>query len=151
MESLDLVIRNGTVVTAVDQYDADVGIRGEEVVAIGRNLPSAGREIDAGQKLVMPGGIDSHCHIEQRSSAGIVCADDFYTATVSAAFGGTTTVIPFAAQHRGDSLRDVVNAYHECAGPKAVIDYAFHLIVTDQLRAFSAKNFPRSSAMATPL
>ena len=59
-------------------------------------------------KLVLPGGIDSHCHIEQRSSAGVVCADDFYSATVAAAFGGTTTVIPFAAQHRGQSLRQVV-------------------------------------------
>ncbi len=60
-----------------------------------------------------------------------MCADDFYTGTVSAAFGGTTTVIPFAAQHRGMSLRQVVKDYHEAATPKAVIDYAFHLIVTD--------------------
>ncbi|MFT5447851.1 MAG: dihydropyrimidinase [Gammaproteobacteria bacterium] len=131
MSSYDLVIRNGTVVTAVDSVEADVAIRGEQVVAIGRDLSGATREIDARGKLLLPGGIDSHCHIEQRSSAGIVSADDFYTATVSAAFGGTTTVIPFAAQHRGDSLRSVVNAYHECAQPKAVIDYAFHLIITD--------------------
>ncbi len=64
--------------------------------------------LDATGKLVLPGGVDSHCHIEQRSSAGVVCADDFYSATVAAAFGGTTTVIPFAAQHRGQSLRQVV-------------------------------------------
>ncbi len=131
MASLDLVIRGGTVVTATDAVTADVGIRGEHVVALGDDLPAGAREIDARGKLVLPGGVDSHCHIEQRSSAGIVCADDFHTATVSAAFGGTTTVIPFAAQHRGDSLREVVRAYHACAGPKAVIDYAFHLIVTD--------------------
>jgi dihydropyrimidinase len=131
MAALDLVIRGGTVVTATDRARADVGIRGETVVALANDLPAGTREIDARGKLVLPGGIDSHCHIEQRSSAGIVCADDFYTATVSAAFGGTTTVIPFAAQHRGNSLRDVVHAYHACAGPKAVIDYAFHLIVTD--------------------
>lgn len=142
MDPLDLVIRNGTVVTAVDQYDADVGIRGEQIVAIGQNLPAGVREIDASQKLLMPGGIDSHCHIEQRSSAGIVCADDFYTATVSAAFGGTTTVIPFAAQHRGDSLRDVISAYHDCAGPKAVIDYAFHLIVTDPTPSVLGQELP---------
>lgn len=142
MDPLDLVIRNGTVVTAVDQYDADVGIRGEQIVAIGQNLPTGVREIDASQKLLMPGGIDSHCHIEQRSSAGIVCADDFYTATVSAAFGGTTTVIPFAAQHRGDSLRDVISAYHDCAGPKAVIDYAFHLIVTDPTPSVLGQELP---------
>ncbi len=89
------------------------------------------REIDAGGKFVLPGGIDSHCHIEQKSGMGVMCADDFYTGTVSAAFGGTTTVIPFAAQHRGMSLRQVVKDYHEAATPKAVIDYAFHLIVTD--------------------
>ena len=142
MDPLDLVIRNGTVVTAVDQYDADVGIRGEQIVAIGQNLPTGVREIDASQKLLMPGGIDSHCHIEQRSSAGIVCADDFYTATVSAAFGGTTTVIPFAAQHRGDSLRDVISAYHDCAGPKVVIDYAFHLIVTDPTPSVLGQELP---------
>ena len=82
-------------------------------------------------KFVLPGGVDSHCHIEQRSGFGIMCADDFYTGTVSAAFGGTTTVIPFAAQHRGMSLRQVVKDYHEAATPKAVIDYAFHLIISD--------------------
>lgn len=131
MDSLDLVIRGGTVVTSADIYRADVGIRAEQVIAIGLDLPEGAREIDATDHLLLPGGIDSHCHIEQRSSSGIVCADDFYTATVSAAFGGTTTVIPFAAQHRGDSLRDVVNEYHACADPKAIIDYAFHLIVTD--------------------
>ena len=89
------------------------------------------REIDAGGKFVLPGGIDSHAHIEQKSGFGIMCADDFYSGTVSAAFGGTTTVIPFAAQHRGMQLRKVVQEYHEAATPKAVIDYAFHLIVTD--------------------
>ena len=66
---------------------------------------------------------------------GVMCADDFYSGTVSAAFGGTTTVIPFAAQHRGMSLRQVVEDYHEAATPKAVIDYAFHLIITDPTRA----------------
>jgi dihydropyrimidinase len=74
---------------------------------------SGAREIDAGGKFVLPGGVDSHCHIEQKSGMGVMCADDFYTGTVSAAFGGTTTVIPFAAQHRGMSLRQVVNEYHE--------------------------------------
>jgi len=142
MAALDLVIRDGTVITAVDSMRADVGIRGETVVALGEALPRGAREIDAHGKLVLPGGIDSHCHIEQRSSAGIVCADDFYSATVSAAFGGTTTVIPFAAQHRGDSLREVVRAYHDCAQPKAVIDYAFHLIVTDPTAQVLGQELP---------
>jgi dihydropyrimidinase len=107
MSEFDLVIRNGTVATAVDVSRADVGIKDGIVTAIGRNLPQARRDVDATATLVLPGGVDSHCHIEQKASTGVMCADDFYSATVSAMFGGNTTVIPFAAQHRGDSLRDV--------------------------------------------
>lgn len=131
MSDFDLVIRNGRVVTASDDFHADVGIRDGVIAALGRGLPPGKRDIDAAGKLVMPGGVDSHCHIEQKASTGLMCADDFYSATVSAAFGGTTTVIPFAAQQRGESLRKVVADYHAVAGPKAVIDYAFHLIVSD--------------------
>ncbi len=131
MSDYDLVIRNGTVATAADTTSCDVGIKNGVVVTLGKHLGSGAREIDASGRLVLPGGIDSHCHIEQRSSAGVVCADDFYSATVAAAFGGTTTVIPFAAQHRGQSLRQVVEEYHDAAAPKAVIDYAFHLIISD--------------------
>jgi dihydropyrimidinase len=112
------------------------------VATLGKNLAPGAREIDASGCLVLPGGIDSHCHIEQRSSAGIVCADDFYSATVSAAFGGTTTVIPFAAQHRGQSLRQVVEEYHAAAGPKAVIDYAFHLIISDPTEQVMGQELP---------
>src|SRR5271163_3114586 len=117
MNDYDLVIRNGTVATAADTAVCDVGIKDGVVATLGKNIGSGTREIDASGRFVLPGGIDSHCHIEQRSSAGVVCADDFYSATVSAAFGGTTTVIPFAAQHRGQSLRQVVAEYHEAAGP----------------------------------
>src|SRR5205807_7492518 len=100
----------------------DIGVKNGTIVALGQGLAAGAREIDARGKLVLPGAIDSHCHIEQKSSAGVMCADDFYSATVSAAFGGTTTVIPFAAQHRGESLRAVVEEYDEAAGPKAVVD-----------------------------
>ena len=142
MADCDLVIRNGTVVTAADRARCDVGIKDGRIVALGESLPSGGREIDASGRLVLPGGVDSHCHIEQRSSTGILCADDFYTATVSAAFGGTTTVIPFAAQHRGQSLRQVVQDYHVAAGPKAVIDYAFHLIISDPTEQVLGQELP---------
>ena len=118
MSDYDLVIRNGTVATAADTTQCDVGIKDGVVATLGRGLAAGAREIDAGGKLVLPGAIDSHCHIEQRSSAGVMCADDFYSGTVSAAFGGTTTVIPFAAQHRGQSLRQVVEEYHEAARPQ---------------------------------
>lgn len=131
MPSFDLVIRNGTVVTASDKISCDIGIKDGRIAALSDNLPDGSRTIDARDLLVLPGGIDSHCHIEQRSSSGVMCADDFYSGTVSAAFGGTTTVIPFAAQFRGESLRAIVRDYHACAEPKAVIDYAFHLIISD--------------------
>jgi dihydropyrimidinase len=131
MSQYDLVIRNGTVVTATDISRCDVAIKNGRIVALADALEHSGRSIDASGKLVLPGGIDSHCHIEQKSSSGIMCADDFYSGSVSAAFGGTTTIIPFAAQHHGQSLREVVKDYHDCAGPKAVIDYAFHLIISD--------------------
>jgi dihydropyrimidinase len=127
---LDLVIRNGTVVTASDSTRCDVGIHGGRIVALADRLPEAAHEIDASDRLVLPGGVDSHCHIEQLSGMGVWNADDFYSGTVSAAYGGTTTVIPFAAQHRGESMVKVVADYRERAR-KAVIDHAFHMIVSD--------------------
>jgi dihydropyrimidinase len=142
MADFDLVIRNGTVATAADTTECDVAVKDGIVAALGRRLGPGDREIDAAGHLVLPGAIDSHCHIEQRSSAGVMCADDFYSATVSAAFGGTTTVIPFAAQHRAQSLRQVVAEYHEAAGPKAVIDYAFHLIISDPSEQVLGQELP---------
>ena len=100
----DLVIRGGTVATDQDVFEADVAVSGGKIEAVGPSLPRAQREIDARGKLVLPGGVDSHTHIEQISSAGVMTADDFHSATVSAAFGGTTTVISFCAQHRNDSI-----------------------------------------------
>jgi len=132
MVEFDLVVRNARIVNEDRQIEGDIAVKDGVIAAIGPDIKGKGtREIDADGKFVLPGGIDSHAHIEQKSGFGIMCADDFYSGTVSAAFGGTTTVIPFAAQHRGMSLRQVVKDYHEAATPKAVIDYAFHLIVTD--------------------
>jgi dihydropyrimidinase len=142
MSDFDLVIRRGTVATAADTTACDIGIKDGVVAMLGKNLGLGAREIDASGRVVLPGGIDSHCHIEQRSSAGVVCAGDFYSATVSAAFGGTTTVIPFAAQHRGQSLRQVVEEYHAAARPKAVIDYAFHLIISDPSEQVMGQELP---------
>ncbi|QQS12817.1 MAG: dihydropyrimidinase [Rhodospirillales bacterium] len=131
MTAYDLVIRNARIVTADSRLDGDIAVKDGLIAALG-NVDGAGaREIDAGGKFVLPGGVDSHVHVEQKSGMGIMCADDFHSGTVSAAFGGTTTIIPFAAQHRGMSLRKAVEEYHAAATPKAVIDYAFHLIVTD--------------------
>ena len=130
-ESFDCVVRGGRVATAVDEFDADIGISDGVIVAIGRNLPAGTSEIDARGRLVLPGGIDAHAHIEQLSAAGIVNADTFESATTSAAFGGTTTVIPFAAQHVGMNLMTVVGDYMALARKGAIVDYTFHMIIAD--------------------
>ncbi len=121
----------------------DVAIRGEEIVALGRDLPRGAQEIDATDKLVLPGGVDAHCHIEQLSGGGIMNADTFETATRSAAFGGTTTTISFAAQHRGDSLDAVVANYTALAERGALTDFAFHLWISDPGRETLDRDLPR--------
>src|SRR4030088_3062974 len=138
----DLLIRGGRVATASDVFEADVAISGETIAAIGRALPGGRREIDARGKLVLPGGVDSHAHIEQLSAAGIMNADTFESATVSAAFGGTTTVIPFAAQHIGMKLPEVLEEYHALAKKGAVIDYAFHMIIADPTKETLETDLP---------
>ncbi len=130
MTTLDLVIKRGRLATASDVFTADLGIRDGRIAAIGEDLRGI-RTLDAANRLVLPGGVDSHCHIEQLSAAGIMNADTFESATRSAALGGTTTVIPFAAQHRGMRLADVVRDYHQRAEAGAIVDYAFHLILAD--------------------
>ena len=127
----DLVIRGGTVATASGRFLADVAVAGETIAAVGRGLGPGAREIDATGKLVLPGGIDTHTHIEQVSAGGLLNADSFESATTSAAFGGNTTVVSFAAQHRGLDLRTVVDDYSALAARGALIDYAFHLIVAN--------------------
>lgn len=127
----DVTLRGGRVSTASDTFEADIGIKGGIITAVTANLPAGRRDINAAGRWVLPGGIDSHVHIEQLSGMGMMCADDFYSGTVSAAFGGTTTIIPFAAQHRGMRIRDVVTDYAKLAREKAVIDYGFHLILAD--------------------
>jgi dihydropyrimidinase len=138
----DLVIRGGTVATATAVFAADVAVQGERVVAIGRGLPPSAAEIDAAGKLVLPGGVDSHCHIEQLTASGLMNADTFETATGSAALGGTTTVIPFAAQHVGTSLARVVEDYHAAAARGARVDYAFHMILCDPRPEVLAEELP---------
>src|SRR6202166_5309283 len=128
----DTIIRNGTIVTATDTYTADIGITGGQIATIGKNLPieNSGKLIDAAGCIVIPGGIDVHTHLDM-PLGGTTSADDFETGTRAAAFGGTTTLIDFAIQYKGQSLRHAFDTWMKKASKKAVCDYAFHCIVTD--------------------
>jgi dihydropyrimidinase len=130
--SFDTIIRNGSVVTATDTYKADVAISNGKITAIGADLPleNASKVLDATGKLVMPGGIDVHTHLDM-PFGGTTSADDFETGTRAAAFGGTTTLIDFAIQYKGQRLRQAFDTWMGKASSKAVCDYAFHCIVTD--------------------
>jgi len=129
--SFDTIIRGGTVATASDTFACDVGIADGRIVALGSDLGEAMEIIDATDRLVLPGGIDSHVHISQPSGPGIVMADDFESATRAAAFGGNTTVLPFCLQERGQSLRAAIRDYHAKAEGQCYIDVSFHLIISD--------------------
>ncbi|MCA1818314.1 MAG: dihydropyrimidinase, partial [Acidobacteria bacterium] len=125
------LIRNGRIVTAVDDYRADVLVEGEKVSVIGARLDvEADRVIDAAGKLVIPGGIDPHTHMEL-PFGGTESSDDFRTGTIAAAFGGTTTIIDFAVQYKGQSLVEGLDNWHKKAEGKCAIDYGFHLITTE--------------------
>ena len=128
----DTIIKNGTVVTATDTYVADVAISNGKISALGNNLgeQNSAKIIDASGKLVLPGGIDVHTHLDM-PFGGTTSADDFETGTRAAAFGGTTTLIDFAIQYKGQPLRQAFDTWMSKAASKAVCDYAFHCIVTD--------------------
>ncbi|AMJ62769.1 dihydropyrimidinase [Bosea sp. PAMC 26642] len=138
----DLVIRGGVVGTASGSFSADVAVRDGKIAAVGTGLAQGIREIDATGKLVLPGGIDTHAHVEQVSAGGLLNADTFESATTSAAFGGNTTLISFAAQHRGLDLRKVVDDYAVLAERGALIDYAFHMIVANPDRKTIETDLP---------
>ena len=130
--TFDTIIRNGTIVTATDTYLADIAIANGKIAAIGKELPTQNtiRLLDAVGKLVLPGGIDVHTHLDM-PFGGTTSADDFETGTRAAAFGGTTTLIDFAIQYKGQPLRQAFDTWMSKASNKAVCDYAFHCIMTD--------------------
>lgn len=125
------VIKNGRIVTAVDDYRADILIEGGKVSMIAATIDvEADRVIDAKGRLVIPGGIDPHTHMEL-PFGGTAASDTFETGTRAAAFGGTTTIIDFAVQSKGMSLQEAVDVWHKKADGQTAIDYGFHLICTD--------------------
>jgi dihydropyrimidinase len=138
----DVVIRNALIATASDTYFADIGIVEGKVQQIGTALAPGRRDIDAAGRVVTPGGVDAHCHLDQPMAPPVKLSDDFFTGTRSAACGGTTTVIPFAAQMRGQNLQTAIDDYHQRAHGRACVDYAFHLILTDP-RPDVLKDLPR--------
>jgi len=137
MDNFDLVIRGGTVVTAAEQFRADVGIRGGRIEAVGANLAGV-RVLDAGGLLVMPGGVDTHCHIEQLQTDGGADEETWKTGSRSALAGGTTSVVSFSTQFKGRAIGPSLAEYRRRAG-QAMVDYAFHQIVTDPTDAVLAE------------
>ena len=131
---MSLLIRNGRVITASDDYTADVYCDNGVVSAIGKDLPGdrykADTTIDASGKYVMPGGIDVHTHLNM-PFGGTTSADDFESGTIAAAFGGTTSIVDFAIQYRGQTMGHALDDWRKRADGKAVIDYGFHMIVTE--------------------
>src|SRR5208282_1872881 len=122
---MSLLIRNGTVVTSTKTFLADILIEGERIKDISANIPiEADRVIDAAGLLLLPGGIDVHTHLDM-PFGGTTSADDFETGTIAAAFGGTTTLIDFAIQYKGQTLRQAFDGWMQKAHGKAVTDYAF--------------------------
>ena len=128
---MSVLIKNGRVITAVDDYLADVFIKNETVTLIGKNLEMEADEIiDASGKYLFPGGLDPHTHLDM-PFGGTTSADDFETGTLAAAYGGTTTLIDFAIQTKGQSTLEALDTWHEKAEGKTAIDYGFHMIITD--------------------
>jgi dihydropyrimidinase len=125
------IIRNGRIVTAVDDYQADILVEDGKVAMIARSIDFEGdRVIDAAGRLVIPGGIDPHTHMEL-PFGGTSASDTFETGTIAAAHGGTTTIIDFAVQYKGQALNEALDAWHAKADGRTSIDYGFHLICTD--------------------
>jgi dihydropyrimidinase len=128
---MSVLIKGGRIVTAADDYVGDVFVEGERVTLIGESLDvQADTTIDARGKYVLPGAIDPHTHLEM-PFGGTVTIDDFESGQTSAAFGGTTCHIDFAIQSRGRSFTEGVEEWHAKAAGKALIDYGFHIIVSD--------------------
>ena len=131
MDPFDLIVRGGTVVTASDQFRADVGVRDGRVAVLADRLDGEGPVLDASGLLVLPGGVDAHCHIEQLQEGGGADEETFATGSTAALAGGTTSVVTFSTQFKGGGVLAPWREYRRRAEAGATVDYAFHQIVTD--------------------
>jgi dihydropyrimidinase len=146
---MDYKIVNGTIVTATDIYRADVGIKNGKIIQIAKKIKEpAGEVIDAKGLYVLPGGIDIHTHLDM-PFMGSFSSDDFETGTIAAAFGGTTSLVDFAIQGKRMSLKGTLDAWMKKAKKKAVIDYGFHVAITDLNDKVMAE-IPEMVAMGVP-
>ncbi len=129
---MDLLIKNGTIVTAESSFKADIAVKGGKILTVGQNIkPLKETEVvDAKGRLVLPGAIDGHTHLAM-PFGGTISSDDYYTGTRSAACGGTTTVFDFVLQGKGESMLDAVKRRDALAAPDAAVDYSFHVGVCD--------------------
>lgn len=145
-----LVLKNCTCVTATDTFVSDIAIEDGIITQLGTDL--AGKEVyDVDYRTVTPGGVDAHCHIEQPADEyGHRTADDFPSATAAAAYGGTTTIIPFALQERGQRLLDSIRQYTIQVESRSCVDYGIHSIITDTCNGQTIKDIPIAIKMGYP-
>ncbi|MGD0423923.1 MAG: dihydropyrimidinase [Candidatus Bathyarchaeia archaeon] len=128
---LDLLIKNGTIVTESQVFQADIGIESGVITQIAKGIKgTASQVLDAGHKLILPGGIDAHTHFEM-PFMGTYTADDFESGTIAAACGGITTIVDFAVQQKGELLFEALKNWRQKADPKVFIDYGLHMIIRD--------------------
>ena len=142
MADYDLIVRGGTVVTETDQFQADIGIRAGRIAALAEHL-DGGPAMDAAGLMVLPGGVDSHCHIEQLQAGGGADEETFVTGSTAALAGGTTSVITFSTQFKGAGVLGPLAEYRRRAGAGAMVDYAFHQIITDPTDAVVHEELPQ--------
>ncbi len=141
MATYDRVVRGGTVVTGTDTFRADIGISGGRIAAIGAGLEGA-ETLDADGLLVLPGGVDTHCHIEQLQEGGGADEESFASGSAACFAGGTTSVVTFSTQFKGQGILAPLAEYHRRA-QKAMVDYSFHQIITDASDAVIWKEIPQ--------
>ena len=128
---MDLLIKNGTIVTAKESFVADLAVKDGKIACIGTKLTvEAEKIVDATGKLILPGAIDVHTHLEM-PFGGTVSADSYLSGTRAAACGGVTTVFDYPMQRRGKGILETVELRKTMCDPNACVDYAFHCIITD--------------------